>query len=287
MNSEDKAGVLKGLLPDHFLDWNAVKTVPLTLPKDLYSYIDGGAELYISYGFGEAISRTYRKEDQIEVVAEIYDLLEPRNAFGVFSQVRETENFQLGQGAYVLPGAVFFWKGRYYISLSAWESTPEAEDFIRSLGAYIDERIAAPGSKPQLLELLPEEGLIPFAYLYFHHYIWLNSYYFISHEDILKINDNTDAVLAKYTDAGNRKYLLLVQYDNRDTAAGAFASFGREFFPEGLTGNCIQFEDKSWMAAALDNHLILAVFNAGTSESASQLLTLALRKLKSQTGKNL
>ena len=277
MASENTIRSLQDLLPDDLLDWKSERTIPLAVPKVLYAYIDGGAELYISYGFGEALSRTYVKDNQPEVLAEVYDLLEPKNAFGVFSQVRESENLQLGQGAYSIPGAVFFWMDRYYISLSAWEATPEAEEFMRDLGSAIEKKIGKKGNIPAVIGLLPEEGLIPFAYMYFHHYVWLNAYYFISDENLLHMDENTDAVLAKYADGGSRKYLLLVHYKNIEDAGQAFDSFGREFFPEGLTGNCLKLEDSSWMATALVKNVIIAVFNAKTAEGAGQLLNFALK----------
>jgi hypothetical protein len=280
MISRENPMILQDLLPDSLQGWKVVKTTPLTTRNDLYGYIDGGAELYISYGFKEALSCTYKKENQPEVIAEVYDLIEPRNAFGVFSQTREKENLQLGQGAYSLPGAVFFWKDHYYFSLSSWESTPEAEGFIRALGDYIDKKIPFTGELPALLKLLPDEGLVPFGYLYFHHYIWLNSYYFIMDNNLVNIDDNADAVLARYSGAGNRQYLLLIQYLDKDTAAKAFASFGHGFFPEGLVDNCIRLNDNTWMAASLIDKSIFAVFNGTTGESANQLLLKVVDKYK-------
>lgn len=272
MNPEPKVSTLLVFLPDAFQGWDADEPVHLNEPKDLYNYIDGGAELYLSYGFKEGLSRTYRKESQPDVTAEIFDLSEARNAFGVFSQTRESENLQLGQGAYSIPGAVFFWKDHYYISLSSWESATDARDLMLALGGFIADKIHGTGEVPVLVKVLPEKGLIPYAYLYFHHYIWLNSYFFISHENLLNIDDTTHALLARYSDGENRKYLLLIQYLNEVTASDAFQSFGRAFFPEGLTDNCLMLEDKSWMAAALKGNLIVAVFNGRTRQSVHLLL---------------
>jgi hypothetical protein len=269
---------LQDLLPDVLQGWSVEKSIPLTAPKDLYSYIDGGAELYISYGFREALSRTYKKENHPEVLAEVFDLIEPRNAFGVFSQTRENENQQFGEGTYTIPGAVFFWKDRFYISLSTWETTSESSDFIQALGSFIDKKINVKGGIPTLMKYLPEEDLVPFGYLYFHHYIWLNSYYFIADDNLLNINDNTDAILAKYAEAEKRQYLLLIQYINKETAAEAFASFGRGFFPEGLAENCIRLEDNTWLAASLTDNIIIAVFNGTTRQSVNHLLINALNK---------
>jgi hypothetical protein len=271
---------LKELLPDQLPGWKADQATPITSHSELYAYMDGGAELFISYGFREAISRTYKREGHPDVVAEIYDLGESRNAFGVFSQVRESENLALGQGGYTIPGAVFFWKGPYYMLLSAWEATPETSDLMLLLGSHIQEKITVTGEIPGLVKALPETGLVPFGYLYFHHYVWLNSYYFISHDNILFIDDNTHALLAKYGDPESRQYLLLIQYAGNARAAEAFASFGASFFPEGLEENCILLEDNSWLAAGLTGSLVAAVFNASSREVARQLLGNAMERYR-------
>jgi hypothetical protein len=272
----ENTDALKDLLPDELPGWKADQTTPLTTHSELYAYMDGGAELFISYGFREAISRTYISEGHPDVVAEVYDLGESRNAFGVFSQVRESENLELGQGGYTIPGAVFFWKGPFYMLLTSWEETPDTTDFMILLGSYIQEKITVTGELPGLVKLLPETGLVPFGYLYFHHYVWLNSYYFISHDNIFLIDDSSHALLAKYGDPENRQYLLLIQYTGNARASEAFASFGASFFPEGLEANCILLEDNSWLAARLTGNFVAAVFNAPSREVAQQLLASAM-----------
>jgi hypothetical protein len=270
--------LLTDLLPEVLAEWSAEETTPLNTPTDMYGYMDGGAELYLSYGFSQALSRKYRKNSRPEVTAEIYDLIEARNAFGVFSQTRETENLQLGQGAFSLPGAVFFWKDHYYISLSTWESTPETEEFIRALGTFIDEKIPVKAEVPAVVKILPEEGLMPFGYLYFHHYIWLNAYFFIADNNLLHIDDSTDAVLAKYGTPENRMYLLIIQYSGQEAARQAFASFGKRFFPGGLAGNCTRIEGGTWLAASTEDRMIAAVFNGMSEQAANQLLMKVLEK---------
>jgi hypothetical protein len=86
-----------------------------------------------------------------------------------------------------------------------------------------------------------------------------------------------DVVLAKYADGDSRKYLLMVQYKNSEDAVEVYGYFGRGVFSEGLAGNCLRLEDNSWIAAALDRNVIIAVFNAKTNEGASHLLNHALQ----------
>ena len=75
MSNSDNHLLINDLLPDVLNYWRAEKIIPLRVNSDLYNYMDGGAELYISYGFGEALSCTYRKEGQPEVLAEVSEEL--------------------------------------------------------------------------------------------------------------------------------------------------------------------------------------------------------------------
>jgi hypothetical protein len=272
---------LTGMLPDQMEGWQAEKTLMLNTPSDLYNYIDGGAELYISYGFGQAISKTYTKAGNPEVIAEVYDLLEARNAFGVFTQTRENEKKLYGQGTYLLPGAVFFWKDRYYISLSTWDASPEADRFIQSLAAHISSCIAHDGEIPAVVSYLPQERLVPSGYKYFHHSVWMNAFFFISDHNILNIDTQTDAVLARYVRGEGRIYLLLVQYQDDISAGLAFDNFRKEFFPAGLKDGCVRLPDDTWLAASKSGNLVVAVFNGETGDDARQLLTFALNNYDS------
>jgi hypothetical protein len=270
---------LRDLLPGYLEGWTLNNALSIPSKEDLYSYIDGGAELYISYGFSEAISCKYVKEGQAEVTADIYDLLNSGNAFGVFTQTREKENTDIGQGAYRMPGAVFFWKERYYISLSSWESSPEAENFLTLLADHIDKGITSKGEIPGIISLLPEKGLVPNGFIYFHHYIWLNAYVFISGENIFGISDKTDAVIAKYAEGEGRKYLLVVKYRDHESAMEAFNSFGSVYFPSGLSDNCILTPENMWVAAVIRDNIIAAVFKGSTMQSAAGLLADLLKKI--------
>ena len=268
------------LLPELLDGWTTQKVVPLKNHTDMYNYMDGGAELYISYGFGEALSCTYYKEGQPEVLAEVYDLLTPRNAFGVYTQTRESEISQFGQGTYRIPGALFFWKERYYITISAWESNPVSDAFMDTLAGYIDQKITGTGSVPAIVDLLPKTDRIPHGYKFFHHYVWQNAFFFISDQNLFQMDADTDAIMDRYAEGGDRNYLLLIRYGNSEKAREAFTFFSREFFPGGLTGNCIRRDDGRWLAASVEGTYLIAVFNASTAERASGLLYVVLHNVE-------
>jgi hypothetical protein len=267
-------------LPGLIEGWTMTEQLAIGTHDDLYDYIDGGAELYISYGFKNAISCRYAKAGQPDVTAEIFDLGSSANAFGIYSQTRDKEEKEYGQGSYYVSGAQFFWKGKYWVSLITGESTEESVSLLHSLAAYIDGKITETGEPPSILSVLPEKGLVPGGYLYFHHYVWLNSYYFIASENIFGIDGNTPAVLAKYGSPEERIYLLAIQYPDSSRAKQGFAEFGRHFFPEGLTDSSIKLEDNTWLAAAFKNCMLVGIFNAKDREEALTLLEMTAGNCK-------
>ena len=267
-------------LPGQIDGWLLTEQLRLDSRQSLYDYIDGGAELYISYGFKGAVSCRYAKEGQPEVTAEIFDLGSAPNAFGVYSQTRDKEEADYGQGSYYVSGAQFFWKGRYWVSLITSETTDESVKLLHTLAGWIEDKIDESGEPPAIISVLPAKGLVPGATLYFHHYIWLNSYTFIATDNILGIDENTHAVLAKYGNPEERLYLLTIQYPDSAKAEEAFASFGRHFFPEGLADHCIRLEDGKWLAAGLYGSMLVGIFDGKHREETVALLERTGNALK-------
>lgn len=146
-------------LPDSIDGWTAGEQNLLNDRKSLYDYIDGGAELYISYGFTSALSRKYIKSDQPDVVVEIFNMLNSKNAYGVFSHARYEEDYTFGQGSQYIGGVLFFWKNNFFVSIMTTEETDESKKLINDLGWIISEMIKGEGDKPEIIDLLPLNGL--------------------------------------------------------------------------------------------------------------------------------
>ena len=72
------------IFPSTVLGWTLSAAVDSYTPENLYEYIDGASELYISYGFTKLISRKYEKLGQPEIVVDFFDMCSSDNAFGIF-----------------------------------------------------------------------------------------------------------------------------------------------------------------------------------------------------------
>ena len=106
---------------------------------------------------------------------------------------------------------------------------------------------------------------------YFYHYIWLNSYYFISNQDILNIDQNTQATLAKYNAAGEKFFVLLVIYPGKEKADAAFKSFLANYLT-GAKSNIKQLKNTRWTGCRLENNLIAVVLDAPSREIVESFL---------------
>ncbi len=266
MNNDDV--FFSFLLPDTVYGWT--REAESRYNKDnLYDYIDGGAELYLSYGFLEMINFTYSREQQPSLVVDVFDMGRSENAYGVFTYSRETIDTTFGQGSQYNPGLLIFWKDRWYISILASPETPESRNAMFELAAVFDKKIARKGPLPKIISLLPKQDRLDASIRYFKHPVWLNSYYFISEQNLFHIDSTTDAVLSKYRDGS---LLLLVTYPEVNAAEAAFRDFLRNFMPENPPQHVLRIEDGSWVACRLSGNAVKAVFKASGRENALELL---------------
>jgi hypothetical protein len=281
--------ILASLIPGAFFMWQASSDLTVLLPvtleewkisakdqiynrENLYKYINGGAELYISYGFKKVINRTYSKSEQPDIVVDLFDMGTSHNAFGVFSHSRETIDDTFGQGSQYTQGLLLFWKNHFFVSILASPETVESKKAVFNIARNIETAIKGKGPLPEILAFLPQQSLVRESIRYFHHYIWLNSYFFLADRNILHINEKTDAILAKYGEQKKRYILLLVKYKKNKDAKTAYSDFIKYYLP-GLSGElAVQIEDGTWTACQLAEDLLIIVFNAPIKDKAIQLI---------------
>jgi len=266
------------LLPESPAGWKVQGEDKIYDKESLYDYIDGGAELYISYGMKDVVSRLITNNMGDEIRIEIFDMMYAKNAFGVFSHTRTKDEGKYGQGSQYFPGTQIFWKDQYYVSIMATDENENLKSSISKLSSQIDNKITTVGEIPEIVKLLPQENLEKDAFMYFHHYIWLNSYYYIADDNFLGIDESTNALLAKYGDNINRYYLLIVGYNDTEKAKAAYSDF-REKFLDPQTGSAsVQIEDEKWLGGTTNGKYLICVFNAVSKTEVDDLIKKTISK---------
>jgi hypothetical protein len=257
---------LADLLPASVDGWEVTEEDQTYNRDNLHDYIDGGAELYLSFGFAELANRRYARPGQPDIIVDVFDMGTSQNAFGVFSHSREVVDQSFGQGSQYTAGLMLFWKNNYYVSVLASPETPESKRAVGNLSRHIETAIAGEGPLPGILSLLPRASLVEESIRYFHHYIWLNSHYFVADENILHIDETCEAVLAKYGRADRRRILLLVKYPDEEKATLGYNDFVRHYLPELPEAPAVQIEDGTWAGCRRTGNLLVIVFNAHTKD---------------------
>ncbi|MCF8335996.1 MAG: hypothetical protein K9H65_05275 [Bacteroidales bacterium] len=246
--------------------------------EELYDYIDGGAELYLNYGFRKLARRIYRFEEENEIKAEIFEMNAPKNAYGVFSYSKDTANTEIGQGAQYLGGSLIFWQGRYFVSIFTREETNKSKEEVLRMGREISEAIGTRGELPAVFNVMPERSLVKGSTFFFHHHAWQNKFRYISNDNIFNIDEHVNALLNQYGNPQKRYYLLLVEYPDRKQVRKAYKKSRKKFSKTLRRKRVGQDEDGLWMGCDTKDRLLMFVIDAPSKEEATYLLD--------QTGEN-
>ena len=261
-------------LPEAIDNWKKSTDFAVYDSDNLYTYINGGAELYISFQFTNLLSQSYANEEDEEIQIDIFDMGSSQNAYGIFSHSRESVDDFIGASieSEYAGGLLTFWKGRYYVSILAYPETDPKRLLVQKLGQKISEQIQGPSVKPELVNLLPDEGLQPHRIKYFSHHTWLNSYHFFSNENLLNIDHQTEVVMATYQGDGSKPaVLILLQYPEQAAAISAQEVFQKTFMADTEDDYSVGV-DQLWTGCIRDNSLLMIVVDAPDMETAKGLL---------------
>ena len=261
-------------LPETIEEWRKSPESSVYDTDNLYTYINGGAELYISYKFSNLISQPYINRDNEEIKIDIFDMGSAENAYGVFLHSLERIDDFVGSeiDSEYGGGLLTFWKGPYYVSILADPETESCKLVVQQLARKIADQIEIPSLRPRLVARLPKDTLQPYSIRYLKHFTWLNMYHFFSDENLLNIDDQTEVVMARYTvDGPKAATLILLQYPNVATAAEAHETF-RHTFMAGAEAEYTHDSDQIWTGCVRNQDLLMIVVDAPSLETAQNLL---------------
>jgi hypothetical protein len=275
MTNASHANTLKDLgarLPKQLKGWTAEPKDRLYDEKTIYSYIDGGAELYKAYNLRQCLSRRYTATNGPSIILDIFDMGTSNDAFGVFTHDTDGNAIEIGQDARYRSGWLSFWKHRYFVSIYMEEETDAAEKAVKALGREVAAHIAQKGFRPRILQKLPSEGLVSGSVRYLHHPIVLNYHFYISDENILNLSTKTEAVLANYQVGTKAARLLLISYTNLKVAKKSLKGFLKHYLPDADKTGFAKIENGKFAAAFLKDKLLTIVLESDSRRLAQRLL---------------
>ncbi|MFO7888835.1 MAG: DUF6599 family protein [bacterium] len=152
--------VLAGDFPS-IKGWEKAGEVKTYYADNLWEYINGAAENFLSYGFVELNYCDMQKGDLI-VTVNIYDMGNALNAFGIYTSEKGTDQETLDIGVesiLSLPYQCLQLKGQYYIKIDAFEGKLTKEK-TEALLTAVSEALPGSNEVPGELAMLPSENKI-------------------------------------------------------------------------------------------------------------------------------
>ncbi len=262
---------LDQLFPAEIQGWKTKGEDKTYDPETIFDYIDGAGEVYRSYNFQKLYVRRYSKPGKPELVADLFEMSASKDAFGVFTHDLEGEDAHIGQGSTYKGGLLSFWKDRFFVSLYSEEETEEIRQALFALGREVSSSIKTQGEMPEVISLFPKKKLDEKSIRYFHNHMILNYHYFVADENILFLDQETEAAIAIYPDENDKVRLLIIRYPESKTAAKAYENFSNIYLPDALESDLIQTEDLKWTLAKIKNEFVVIVFNAPSDTYAREL----------------
>lgn len=267
-------------LPETINGWKISEKDRFFNDSTLYDYIDGGAELFISYGFTKVVNRNYSRPEFPDIKVDIFYMDTSYDAYGVFTQSTGRIENDFGQQSQQTSGSIIFWKDNFYISIMCNPETDKSKAAITNLAKEIDKSITGIGPPPPIINLLPEKYLDKQSIRYFKHYIWLNSHTFISNVNILNINSKVNCVQAKYNINNSNPIFILIEYPTTDEAKLAKNNFIQIFNSKLLKSKIVKTDKHKWVGLDSFNNHICLVLNCIDKVTAQNLLDSASKKIK-------
>jgi len=156
---EDPAGLVPALP-----GWQP-KDKPLVYrAHNLYEYIDGAAESYLSYDFSALAVQNYLNAAGKTLTVEIYRHATARDAFGIYSSEKPLAgNFlPLGGEGYQEEGVLNFYAGCHYVKISAYELDSGEQAALPRVAEAVLAMMGpqGKGEPPAELALFPAAGKI-------------------------------------------------------------------------------------------------------------------------------
>jgi hypothetical protein len=129
---------------------------------NLFEYINGSAELYLTYDFKEMGTRSYFDDQGRGLTIDIYQHGDRNNAFGIYGQERPNpaDFVEIGAQGYYDYGVLNFFRGAYYVKIAGYDLEEFDEEMLSAVAKIVSQRIGGTKDLPGTLACFPEDALV-------------------------------------------------------------------------------------------------------------------------------
>lgn len=231
--SPGRAGNLPGLPADGFYPgWHKSDSVQVYHQNDLYGHINGGAELFLEFGFEQLQVQRYSNRPDNQLVLETYKMGSPEAALGIYLMKcgKERPAPEIEARNTFSPFQMMVRKGEWFIIIYNYsglaDNKPVLIELARSFLGQIEEK------EVPLMHLLPQEQKMPGSEIIFRGPYALQSVYTFGEGDVFLQQRRVFGVLADYqTGEQGTVTRFVIPYPDEDRSRLAFAHVKKNLDP--------------------------------------------------------
>jgi len=201
--------------------WAKVGQLRTFTGQDLFNQIDGGAELFLEFGFARLRLQAYAR-DKAELALNVYEMESAASALGIYlmKMGRETpfpEISARNSGEEVQTAIV---KGRYFVQVDNLGDVPASKAEAAALANAFLAGVAEEAARTPL-DLLPAEGRVPGSERLVRGPYGLQPYFTFGEGDILSLGGKIFGVVANYRESPDSLFLRFIVPYTEKTQAGS------------------------------------------------------------------
>jgi len=203
-----------------FAGWDIEDSARIFTGEELFTLIDGGADVYLEYGFQQVAAVKYRNHHENSIKLEIYEMSDAPAAYGMFSLIAgaQGKKIHIGNEGMIYDYYLMFWKNTFLVFLTGDDTTDETKSGILAMSLSIDQHLGASGEKPALAACLPNDGLQSCTFIRGN--IGLSSFYTFDTKNIFRVKEGIIGIYPAHrlfifrynSDIESKERYLEVQY---------------------------------------------------------------------------
>jgi len=177
--------------------WKRSGAAATFIKADLFNHIDGGAELFLEFGFEKAAVQRYKK-GRAELTLEVYEMELPESALGIylmkcgrespFEDIPARNSSETAQATIV--------RGRHFLLVDNYSGGDELKPAMIALAKAALAKIPDVPASRRLFDLLPPEDRLPVTERLNRCPVVLQPYFTLGEGDILELDGKTFSVVA-------------------------------------------------------------------------------------------
>lgn len=243
-------------IPNELNGWIKIETKNYN-SKNIFDYLNGAGENYISYKFINLYVYLFKKGKN-EIIVDLFEMKSPKHSFGLFTHLRGNgeEVFKIGDGAEVFGNYLIFWKGKCFVSISSKNKILKEE--ILSFAKDLEKNLKGEKFSAEILNYLNKENIKKMKY--FFDINILNYYFYIANEDIFYFNKGTEGAFYPLKSG----FVLLLLFKNKKIAENALMNLKEKYYIGDY--KIKNTEDGKWSSYVLKENLLKIYLNFETKK---------------------